>query len=138
MALPRIDTPTYQTNLPSTGETVQYRPFLVKEQKIMMLAQESEDEKQQVEALSKLVAICTFNKVDVIHAPTFDVEHLFLKIRSKSVGESVDISVTCPDDEKTQVRTKINIDDIKVQTHSNHSDTIHLTDRIKMILRYAI
>tara|TARA_A100001011_G_scaffold215994_2_gene223919 strand:- start:1464 stop:2168 length:705 start_codon:yes stop_codon:yes gene_type:complete len=136
MALPRIDTPTYQTNLPSTGETVQYRPFLVKEQKIMMLAQESEDEKQQVEALSKLVAICTFNKVDVIHAPTFDVEHLFLKIRSKSVGESVDISVTCPDDEKTQVRTKINIDDIKVQTHSNHSDTIHLTDRIKMILRY--
>ena len=84
MALPRIDTPTYQTNLPSTGQSVQFRPFLVKEQKIIMMAQESGDEKQIVRALSDLVTACTFNKVDVANAPTFDVEYLFLKIRSPS------------------------------------------------------
>tara|TARA_Y100000356_G_scaffold104580_1_gene90296 strand:+ start:168 stop:872 length:705 start_codon:yes stop_codon:yes gene_type:complete len=136
MALPRIDTPTYQTNLPSTGQTVQYRPFLVKEQKIMMMAQESGDEKQTVDALSRLVTICTFNKVDVTNAPTFDIEHLFLRIRSKSVGESVDVSITCPDDDKTQVRTKINIEDVKVQTYSDHNNIIDLTDTIKIVLRY--
>tara|TARA_Y100000361_G_C11014202_1_gene265998 strand:+ start:13 stop:633 length:621 start_codon:yes stop_codon:yes gene_type:complete len=108
----------------------------VKEQKIMMMAQESGDEKQTVDALSRLVTICTFNKVDVTNAPTFDIEHLFLRIRSKSVGESVDVSITCPDDDKTQVRTKINIEDVKVQTYSDHNNIIDLTDTIKIVLRY--
>ena len=107
MALPRIDTPTYQTNLPSKGQEVQFRPFLVKEQKIIMMAQESGNEVEMTNALSQLVSICTFNKIDVTNAPTFDIEYLFLKIRSKSAGETVDIRITCPDDEKTQVPVKI-------------------------------
>ena len=106
MALPRIDTPTYQTHLPSTGQEVQFRPFLVKEQKIIMIAQESNDEREMTNALMRLVQACTFNKVDVQNSPTFDVEYLFLKIRAKSAGESVDIRVTCPDDEITTVPLK--------------------------------
>ena len=136
MALPRIDTPTYQTNLPSTGQSVQFRPFLVKEQKIIMMAQESGDEKQIVRALSDLVTACTFNKVDVANAPTFDVEYLFLKIRSKSVGETVDINIVCPDDQVTQVNTKVNLDDIKVQTNGGHNNVVNLTDSIKIVFKY--
>jgi hypothetical protein len=136
MALPRIDTPTYQTNLPSTGQSVQFRPFLVKEQKIIMMAQESGDEKQIVRALSDLVTACTFNKVDVANAPTFDVEYLFLKIRSKSVGETVDINIVCPDDQVTQVNTKVNLDDIKVQTSGGHNNVVNLTDSIKIVFKY--
>ena len=136
MALPRIDTPTYQTNLPSTGQSVQFRPFLVKEQKIIMMAQESGDEKQVVRALSELVSACTFNKIDVANAPTFDVEFLFLKIRSKSVGETVDINIVCPDDQVTQVNTKVNLEDIKIQTNSGHDNIIPLTDTIKIVFKY--
>ena len=136
MALPRIDTPTYQTNLPSTGQEVQFRPFLVKEQKIIMMAQESGNEVEITNALSQLVSTCTFNKVDVTNAPTFDIEYLFLKIRSKSAGETVDIRITCPDDEKTQVPVKINLDEIRIQTTDGHTPFIGITDKIKMVLRY--
>ena len=136
MALPRIDTPTYQTNLPSTGQEIQFRPFLVKEQKIIMMAQESGNEVEMTNALSQLVSTCTFNKIDVINAPTFDIEYLFLKIRSKSAGESVDIRITCPDDEQTQVPVKINLDEIKIQMSDSHNPIIDITDKIKLVFRY--
>ncbi len=136
MALPRIDTPTYQTNLPSTGQSVQFRPFLVKEQKIIMMAQESNDENEMIHALSELVTACTFNKIDIVNSPTFDVEFLFLKIRSKSAGETANINVVCPDDEVTQVSTKINLDEIKVETQEGHHNIVNITDTIKMVFKY--
>ncbi len=136
MALPRIDTPTYQTTLLSTGETIQFRPFLVKEQKVIMMAQESNEEVQITNALVSLVSACTFGKVDVENIPTFDVENLFLRIRGKSVGESVDINITCPDDDVTKVPIKVNLDDIKLQTSPDHNPVIDITDSIKMYLSY--
>ncbi len=136
MVLPRIDTPTYQTKLPSTGQEIQFRPFLVKEQKIIMIAQESNDIKQTTDALIRLVTSCTFNKIDIQNLPTFDVEYLFLKIRSKSAGESVSIQITCPDDEVTTVPVKLNLDDINLQVKDNHNNIIQINDKIKMILRY--
>jgi len=138
MALPRIDTATYQLTLPSTQGKVDFRPFLVKEQKIIMMAQESNDERQMVKSLSELVTSCTFNKIDVNNLPIFDVEYMFLKIRGKSVGETVEINLVCPDDNKTQVRTKINLDDIQVQMTVGHSNIIDITDSIKLQLRYPI
>ena len=136
MALPRIDTPTYQTNLPSTGQQIQYRPFLVKEQKVLMMAQESGDDRQMVDALSNLVTVCTFNKIDIVNSPMFDVEYLFLKIRSKSSGETVDINILCPDDENTQVMTKVNLEEIKVKTFGDHNNLLDITDTIKIVLKY--
>ena len=112
MALPRIDTPTYQLTLPSTQQQVDYRPFLVKEQKIIMMAQESGDQKSMIQAVGDLVNSCTFGKIDANNSPTFDIEYIFLKIRSKSVGETVELTVTCPDDEKTKVPVKLKLDDI--------------------------
>ena len=136
MALPRIDTPTYQTHLPSTGQEVQFRPFLVKEQKIIMMAQESGNETQMISALSELVTACTFNKIDVVNAPTFDVEYLFLKIRSKSVGESVNINVVCPDDETTQTSIKLDLEEIKIRTSEGHNNIVNITDKVKLVLKY--
>ena len=103
MALPRIDTPTYQLILPSTRENIDYRPFLMKEQKIIMMAQESKDDKQIIKAMIDLVTSCTFGKVDISNLPTYDVEFMFLKIRGKSAGESVELNLVCPDDNQTKV-----------------------------------
>ena len=103
MALPKLDTPTYRLTIPSTREEIEYRPFLVKEQKLLMMAQESEDERQVIDTVGKLVSSCTFEKIDSDNSPLFDIEYVFLKIRSKSVGEKIKLNLTCPDDEKTQV-----------------------------------
>ena len=138
MALPRIDTPTYQLTLPSTQQKIDFRPFLVREQKIIMMAQESQDEKQMVRAMSDLVASCTFNKFDVNILPIFDVEYMFLKIRGKSIGETVELNLTCPDDGETQVPTKINLEEIEVSMTVGHSNMIDITDNIKLQLRYPI
>ena len=138
MALPRIDTPTYQLTLPSTQEKIDFRPFLVKEQKIIMMAQETQDESQMIRAMSDLVKSCTNNKIDIDKLPIFDVEYMFLKIRGKSVGETVEINLICPDDNETQVPTKINLDDIQVQMTVGHNNIINITDKIKMELRYPI
>ena len=138
MALPRIDTPTYQLTLPSTQQKIDFRPFLVREQKIIMMAQESQDEKQMVRAMSDLVTSCTFNKFDVNKLPIFDVEYMFLKIRGKSIGETVELNLMCPDDGETQVPTKINLEDIEVSMTVGHSNMIDITDNIKLQLRYPI
>ena len=138
MALPRIDTPTYQLILPSTRENIDYRPFLMKEQKIIMMAQESKDDKQIIKAMIDLVTSCTFGKVDISNLPTYDVEFMFLKIRRKSAGESFELNLVCPDDNQTKVQTKVNLDDIQVQMTVGHSNEIEITDKIKLYLKHPM
>ena len=138
MALPKLETPTYELQLPSTGEKIKYRPFLVKEQKLLMVAQESNDQTQVVNTVSNLVNSCTFNKVNASTSPIFDVEYLFLQIRGKSVGETVEVNITCPDDEKTRVPVKINLSDIFVQVTDEHTNVVKLTDTISIHLRYPL
>ena len=134
--LPKLDTPTYRLTLPSTGEKIQYRPFLVKEQKLLMMAQESEEDQQILDAVTSLVKTCTFDKVDANDSPMFDVEYIFLQIRGKSVGEKVQLQLICPDDEETTVETEIDINDIAVQMTDNHTNEIKITDTVKIFLNY--
>ena len=136
MALPKLDTPTYELEQPSTGETIKYRPFLVKEQKSLILASESDDDKQIKNALSEIIYSCTFEKVDASKLPIFDVEYLFLRIRGKSVGEKVDLSLLCPDDKETRVNKTIDLGDINVNMKVGHTNELEITDNIKMIMRY--
>lgn len=137
MPLPKISTPTYELELPSTGKKIRYRPFLVKEEKILILALESEDMKQISNAIVEILSECILTKgVKVAELATFDIEYLFLNVRAKSVGETVEVNITCPDDEETQVQVEINIDDIKVQKDPKHSNIIKLDDNLSMKLRY--
>ena len=138
MALPKLDTPKYQLTLPSTGEKIDYRPFLVKEQKIILMAQESQDENQILNAVGDLVNSCTFGIIDAKKSPTFDIEYIFLKIRSRSVGETTSINVVCPDDNKTQVPVKINLDEIELLTNKDHKTNIQLTDKFTLNFRYPL
>jgi hypothetical protein len=137
MPLPKIATPTYELELPSTGETIQYRPFLVKEEKLLVIALESEDTKQITTAIKTVIKNCILSKnVKVESLPTFDIEYLFLNIRGKSVGEELEVNIICPDDEETQVPVKINLDEIKVQKNEEHTNKIKLDDSIMMEMRY--
>ena len=137
MPLPKIETPTYELELPSTEKTVNYRPFLVKEEKLLVLALESEDTKQITTAIKAVLKSCVLTKgIKVEHLPTFDIEYLFLHIRGKSVGEEIEVNITCPDDEKTQVPITLNLDDIKVQKNDNHNNQIKLDDNLMMELKY--
>ena len=138
MALPKLDTPKYQLTLPSTGEKIEYRPFLVKEQKIILMAQESQDENQILNAVGDLVNSCTFGIIDAKKSPTFDIEYIFLKIRSRSVGETTSINVVCPDDNKTQVPVKITLDEIELLTNKDHKTNIQLTDKFTLNFRYPL
>ena len=116
MPLPKISTPTYQLELPSTGKTVTYRPFLVKEEKVLVIALESEDTKQITNAIKSVLKSCVQTRgIKIETLPTFDIEYLFLNIRGKSVGEELEVNIICPDDEETQVPVTINLDDIEVQ-----------------------
>ena len=136
MALPKLDTPVYELEQPSTGETIKYRPFLVKEQKTLMMASESDDDKQVKEALAGLITNCTFSKIDPYKLPLFDVEFLFLRIRGKSVGENITLSLLCPDDKETRVDKSINLEEIGVNMKVGHTNEISITDKIKMVMRY--
>ena len=138
MALPRVNNPTFELELPSTGEKIKYRPFLVKEQKILLIAQESKDDGQIANTISELVTACTFGKVDPKTAPMFDVEYIFLKVRTQSVGSKVEMVVTCPDDGKTTVPVKIDLDDINVTMTDDHTNEVMITDTIKLSFRYPI
>ena len=115
MALPKLDIPNYTLELPSTGEEITYRPFLVKEQKTLMILQESEDQRDIMNGMKSLVDGCTYGKLNLSEMPVFDFEYVFLKIRCKSVGETAELSILCPDDEETRVSVKINLDKIDVQ-----------------------
>ena len=137
MPLPKIATPTYELELPSTEQPVNYRPFLVKEEKLLVLALESEDTKQITTAIKAVLKSCVLTKgIKVEHLPTFDIEYLFLHIRGKSVGEEIEVNITCPDDEKTQVPITLNLDDIKVQKNDKHNNQIKLDDNLMMELKY--
>ena len=138
MALPKLDSPTYETELPSTNEKVKYRPFLVKEQKLLLIAQESKKQKETYLTMSNLLKSCTFDKLDVDNLPIFDVEYLFLKIRSKSVGEKVEIMITCPDDNETKVPVKLDLKDVVVQMTVGHTNELDISDKIKMIMKYPV
>ena len=138
MALPKLQTPTYQLVLPSTNEKINYRPFLVKEQKILLIAQEAKSDDDIATAVGELVRSCTFGKIDPEVSPLFDIEYIFLQIRAKSVGETSELHITCPDDEKTKVSVKINLQEISVQMTANHTNEIKISDDIKLFLRYPL
>ena len=137
MPLPKISTPIYELELPSTGKTIQYRPFLVKEEKVLVIALESEDTKQISTAIKTVIKNCIITKdIKVETLPTFDIEYLFLNIRGKSVGEEIEVNIICPDDEETSVSVKINLDDIKVQRTDNHTNKIKVDKSIMMEMKY--
>ena len=137
MPLPKFTTPTYELELPSTGKTVKYRPFLVKEEKVLVIALESEDNKQITNAIKAVLKSCVQTKgVRVETLPTFDIEYLFLNIRGKSVGEQLEVNFVCPDDNETQVPVFINLDDIEVEKSEEHSNKIKLDSNLMMEMKY--
>ena len=137
MPLPKIATPTYELTLPSTGKQVQYRPFLVKEEKLLVIALESEDNKQITTAIKAVLKACVLTKgIKVETLPTFDIEFLFLNIRGKSVGEELELNIICPDDATTEVTVTIDLDDIEVQRDENHTNQIKLDDTLMMEMKY--
>ena len=137
MPLPKIATPSYELELPSTGKTIQYRPFLVKEEKLLVIALESEDTKQITNAIKAVIRACILTKgIKVETLPTFDIEFLFLNIRGKSVGEDIDVKLTCPDDNETEVNVNVNLDDIQVEKPEGHTNQIKLDKNLMMELKY--
>ena len=137
MPLPKIATPTYELELPSTQKKIRYRPFLVKEEKILIIAMESEDQKQITNAIKNVISNCILSRgIKVEQLSTFDIEYLFLNIRGKSVGENVDVLVTCPDDGQTQVEVTIDLDAIKVHVDPEHSRDIKLDENLTMRMKY--
>ena len=137
MPLPKINTPTFELVLPSNGKKIKYRPFLVREEKILIMALESEDMKQITDAVIQILSACILTRgVKINDMSTFDIEYLFLNVRSKSVGETVEVNVTCPDDNETSVSVNIDLDSIKVQKDKNHKNTIKLDDDLSMKLKY--
>ena len=137
MPLPKIATPTYELELPSTGQTINYRPFLVKEEKVLVIALESEDNKQITSAIKAVLKNCIITKgIKVESLPTFDIEFLFLNIRGKSVGEELEVNVVCPDDEETQVPVTIDLDEIQVQKNENHTNKIKIDENVMMEMKY--
>ena len=137
MPLPTISTPTYELTLPSSNRKIKYRPFLVKEEKVLIIAMESQDTKQIARSVKDVLTKCILSKgIKVEKLSTFDIEYLFLNIRGKSVGEHIEVMVTCPDDEKTQVPMSINIDDIKIQTEDSHTTDIKLDDTYTLKMKY--
>ena len=137
MPLPKISTPTYELELPSTGKTIRYRPFLVKEEKLLVLALESDDTKEITNAIKAVLKDCIQTRgIKVETLPTFDIEYLFLNIRGKSVGEDIEVSVLCPDDGETYTEVQISIDDIKVTKDKNHSNQIKVDDNLMMEMKY--
>ena len=136
MGLPKLNTPTYDLVLPSTEETIKFRPFLVKEQKLLLIAQESKDSKELLNALSEIMYNCTFGKIDAQEAYVFDVEYVFLQIRRKSVGDKVTLNLLCEDDGTTRVPTEIDLGEIKVEVGENHTNKFSLTSNIDLVMSY--
>ena len=137
MPLPKIATPTYELELPSTGKTIKYRPFLVKEEKVLVIALESEDTKQITNAIKAVLKNCVLTKgIKVETLPTFDIEFLFLNIRGKSVGEEIEVNIVCPDDGETNVPVFIDLDSIQVQKDDDHTNQIKLDDDLMMEMKY--
>ena len=136
MALPRIDVPIYELVVPSTDEKIKYRPFLVKEEKLLLIAMESGKNEDILRGVQDIVDSCTFNKLKLGNMPMFDIEYIFLQIRSKAVGEVSKLSLLCPDDNKTYVEVEVNLADVVVEVHEKHNNKIELTDDMGMIMTY--
>lgn len=137
MALPKLSTPTYELEVPSTKKKIKYRPFLVKEEKILLLAMETEDEKQMANAVKTILTNCIqTSRFKVDSLALFDIEYIFLNIRGKSVGESVDLKVTCPDDNETVVDVTIDLDDIKVSKNNDHTNILKMNDDVSVVMKY--
>ena len=136
MALPKLGVPTYELNLPSTGKTIKYRPFLVKEEKLLLLAMESEDEKEVISAVKNLLKNCITSRIKVDNLPSFDLEYIFLKIRAASVGEMIEMTVTCTDDNETNTTASIDLSKIEIQKDKEHSSKIMLEKDCGIIMKY--
>ena len=136
MALPKLTTPTYELEVPSTDEKISYRPFLVKEEKILLIAMESGKNEDIVNAIKQIVSECTFNKLKLGSMPMFDIEYIFLNIRAKSIGEVSKLRLLCPDDKKTYADVEINLEEVQVQVDEEHTNKIELTDDMGMIMTY--
>ena len=136
MALPKLTTPTYELEIPSTDEKIKYRPFLVKEEKILMMAMESKNDSEVVRAVKDIVSECTFNKVPIDVMPMFDIEYIFLNIRAKSVGEISKLNILSPDDKKTYAKVDLDLNEVKVQVGDEHTNKIELGNGMGMIMKY--
>lgn len=136
MALPKLATAKYELILPSTGEKVEFRPFLVKEEKALMLAQQSGENSDIMRAIRDVINACTFDKLKSDTLPTFDLEFVFINLRAKSIGEVVDLNITCPDDGKTQVDVKVDLTEIQCVKELGHDNNIRLTDDIGLVMDY--
>ena len=137
MPLPKIATPSYELVIPSSKKKIKFRPFLVKEEKILILAMESQDSKQIANAVKNVISSCILSRgIKVEKLSTFDIEYLFLNIRGKSVGEELDVNIICPDDEETQVPVTIDLDEIKVKKSDDHTNQVQVDDSITMVMKY--
>ena len=136
MALPKLASSKYELTLPSTGEKVEYRPFLVKEEKILLVAQGTGNEGDQINAVVEIIDACTFNKLNVHELPFFDIEYIFLQLRSKSVGEVSHLTVTCPDDGETKVDIDVNLNELECVKQEGHTNKLELTDNIGIVMSY--
>ena len=136
MTLPKLVTPEYSMVVPSTGEKIKYRPFLVKEEKILLMALETEDQNQISDAVLNIVSECTFGKITGTDTPVFDMELAFVRIRGKSVGEKVTLNLLCPDDEKTRVPYELDLNDVDVHMTEDHTNIVELNDDISLVMNY--
>ena len=136
MALPKLDIPIYELVVPSTDEKIKYRPFLIKEEKILLIAMESGANEDIIQAVKQIVSECTFNTLKLGDMPMFDVEYIFLQIRSKSVGEVSKLKVLCKDDGKTYANVEVDLTEIEVQVNDDHTNKIELTDEMGVIMKY--
>lgn len=136
MTLPILNTSKFELELPSTGEKIEYRPFLVKEEKILLIAQESGDEQEILKAVESIIEECCFKKIDPKLLPIFDLEYIFIQLRAKSIGEVSEVTIKCPDDGETEVKIEIDLNDVKCIKSEDHSNKIELTDDIGVIMSY--
>ena len=136
MALPKLDIPIYELVVPSTDEKIKYRPFLIKEEKILLIAMESGANEDVIQAVKQIVSECTFNTLKLGDMPMFDVEYIFLQIRSKSVGEVSKLKILCKDDGKTYANVEVDLTEIEVQVNDDHTNKIELTDEMGVIMKY--
>ena len=136
MALPVLETSTYELTLPSSDVTVKFRPFLVKEEKVLLQALESQNQKEIVQALKDIVSVCTYGQLNVDDLPTFDLEYVFLQIRSKSIGEIAKIKVLCPDDKETYVPIELDLSKVEVLVDDSHTNEVQINDKLKIVMKY--
>ena len=136
MALPKLNNITYDLILPSTGETLNFRPFLVKEQKALLIAQESEDDKLIEKTFAQILSDCVIDDIDPYIMPMFDIEYVFLQLRGKSVGEKITLNVLCPDDNETRVDVEVDLDQVGIQQTKDHTNVIELAEGINLVMRY--